>query len=79
MGKLEGVKEACFPLNAIQIGTPINAVKIETLLNQIITLVNELKTVMSGHVHGGVTAGCSNTAPATAITSPSPIEISNVV
>ena len=60
MGKLENVKEACFSLNAIQIGTPINA-------------------VMSEHVHGGVTAGCSNTAAAEAITSPSPIEISNVV
>ena len=79
MGKLEGVKEACSPLNAIQIGTPINAVKIETLLNQIITLVNELKMAMSEHVHGGVTAGASYTAAAAAITSPSPIEISNVV
>jgi len=79
MGKLEGVKEACFPLNAIQIGTPINAVRIETLLNQIITLVNELKTVMSEHVHGGVTAGAANTAAAAAITAPSPVEISNVV
>ena len=79
MEKLEGVKEACFPLNAIQIGTPINAVKIETLLNQIITLVNELKTAMSEHVHGGVTAGTSNTAAAATITSPSPVEISNVV
>ena len=79
MGKLEDVKEACCSLNAIQIGTPINAVKIETLLNQIITLVNELKTAMSEHVHGGVTAGTSYTAAAKAITSPSPIEISNVV
>ena len=79
MGKLESVKEACFPLNAISIGTPISAVKIETLLNQIITLVNELKTAMSGHVHGGVTAGASNTAAAAAITCPSPVEISNVV
>ena len=79
MGKLESVKEACFSPNAIQIGIPTNAVKIETLLNQIITLVNELKMVMSEHVHGGVTAGTSNTAAAATITSPSPVEISNVV
>ena len=78
MGKLENVKEACFSPNAIQIGIPINAVKIETLLNQIITLVNELKTGMSEHVHGGVAAGAVNTAAAAAITSPSPLEIPSI-
>ena len=52
--------------------------RLELLLNQIITLVNELKTDMSEHVHGGVTTGAADTATAAAITSPSLLEIPSI-
>ena len=33
-----------------------------TVLNALVTLVTELKTDLSAHVHGGVTAGAANTS-----------------
>jgi len=42
-----------------------------TKYNAVVTLANELKTALSAHVHGGVTAGAANTGVASTIASAS--------
>ena len=43
-----------------------------TLVNKLVTLTQELKTDLSAHVHGGITAGAANTSAALTISAADP-------
>lgn len=60
----------------INFETVSNPTSLELLLNQIYaevtmlrTLANEIKTDMTAHVHGGVTAGAANTSAGATLSS----------